>query len=1420
MCGLTACSMLFTMPALAWAADEPQNTNIDNGLIAYYDFENVNEKKVPNVQGEEKYAGTLSGDNVSVEDGTLFGKSLKFTEGTQGVMTIPQIMNTGEKSYSVSMWFKYDTTTDRGGKKTVLLQQNGAGRTFLQFTSDNKYATYVNQTDVFSDKTFDAKQWQHVTITYDTDTKKVTFYVNGESDGEKAAGNAETNALTDLLIGRHKNAGNDPLSMRGLVDEIRVYDKVLTAEEAKAVYESKAGAMLFPQLQETLKEAKALDESGSLGAEVEEAKVLKEAITEAEKLTSQSPLSEISEMIETLEEAMKNYRAEVGVVLTVSPTKEERSIDRGTIGINHRYAFNGYGSFDSTTMKMKDEFTELYKDAGFGSIRYPGGTISNLFRWKDTIGDKEDRVNQIHGFYNNPNQGGIAPNFGLTEVADFAYRDDVQSEIVYVYGFGRGSAQDAADLVEYLNAPAGSNPNDGVAWADIRKANGHEEPYNVRYFEIGNENNQGGDDGTASQQYWMSKVEGGAEKAYVEGGVASFTKQYAVKKDDWNKAASVSDGTANQVRYMRYANPNPMTGKDGKTLVENFEAVQKGSVEVWVGTDGEGNNHKWEVVESLDNAGANDQKVTIDYRDGSIHFGDGTHGKIPAKGQQIYVTYKVKRDGFVAVSKAMKDMTAEINEINAKSGSAEKASCYVYSSWETKGFIDKMAAGNWNNYYDGLTIHPYCGDPGADQDKGAFYDSAMRLAENVGIQKVKNYVNMLPQGKVPVISEYGIFRSTSPLLRSQTHAVYIAKVLMEYVRLGSPYIQKHCLVDWYSSGADSLGPTQQAVIQAVPQTGANQGTGEGNFRFFSTPSAKVFELFSNSFAKGTKVVGTEFEHVETLANGTKAYSAIASKGDDGTLYVTVVNTDRENDKKLRVKVEGVDLTGKTVEVQTLAGESFVDENSLAEPDKVTIENSTVTAEGTDLELTAKAHSVMSITVKEKVDPPAPETYTVTAKANNTDMGTVTIDPVKDKYNAGEKVTATATAKEGYEFVNWTVDGQEVSTKTTYELTVEKNTELTANFKAKAPVEEKFTVTARVNDSKMGEAKIDPDKAEYVKGEKVKAIATAKEGYEFVNWTVDGEAVSTEATYEFTVDKNVELTANFKETEKPVEKFTVTAKVNDSKMGTVKLDPDKAEYAKGEKVTATATAKEGYEFVNWTVAGKAVSTEATYEFTVDKNVELTANFKETEKPVEKFTVTAKVNDSKMGTVKLDPDKAEYAKGEKVTATATAKEGYEFVNWTVEGKAVSTETTYEFLVDKNVELTANFKKTEKPVEKVTITVKANDSKMGTVKLDPAKESYENGEIVTAIATAKEGYKFVNWTVAGKVVSDKAEYKFKVDRAAELQANFVKVSEDPKPENPKDEDKAVQTGDNGVSPIIPLAGLMLAAGAAVVALRKKED
>ena len=394
--------------------------------------------------------------------------------------------------------------------------------------------------------------------------------------------------------------------------------------------------------------------------------------------------------------------------------------------------------------------------------------------------------------------------------------------------------------------------------------------------------------------------------------------------------------------------------------------------------------------------------------------------------------------------------------------------------------------------------------------------------------------------------------------------------------------------------------------------------------------------------------------------------------------------------------------------------------------------------------------------------------------------------------------------------------------TNYKITVEKD----------VPEVKEYTVTATVNDDAMGTAELSPSASKYKEGTEVTATAKVKDEskYEFVNWTVNDEEVSKKAEYKFTVDKDMELKANFKAKDPVEETFTVKVKANDANMGEAKLDPAKAEYAKGEKVKAMAAAKEGYEFVNWTVDGKAVSAEATYEFLVKEDVELTANFKETEKPVEQFTVIVKANDDKMGTVAINPMKESYAKGETVIVIAEAKEGYEFVNWTSEGKVFSDSAAYEFAVEKRMELVANFKEKDAPKPPVTedtfkLNVTVNDDKMGTVKLDPAKDSYKAGDVVTATATAKDGYKFVNWTVDGKEVSDKAEYAFKVDRDVTLKANFEKVAADPKPEtpkpeNPKDEDKAVQTGDNCVSPIIPLAGLALAAGAAVTVLRKKED
>ena len=927
-------SMLKLYPVTK-VSTEPEPSVPAEGLLAHYDFETVEGTTVlNNVTSNETTTATLHGDAVVTDLGgeNPLGHSLQLSSAQDG-MQLTDIVNAAESSFSVSMWYKLNSTSS----VNVNLFQAGtiggsAGRTILILQPNSTYKSYLTANDaVITTTSVERTEWQHITFVYDRDTSKGYFYINGEADNADgvAMGATAPVSTSDMIVGRHRGVEG---AFDGLIDEVLVYNKALSAEEAKAIFD------------------------------------MTDSIVNPEIPVDPNPTEPPVDPADA-------------ITLTVDVNDPQRVIDSASIfGINHRYAFNGYGSFDSQTMQIKEDFKKLYEAAGFGSIRYPGGTISNLFNWKTTIGPVADRKDQIHGFYNNAGQGGIAPNFGLTEIGTFA--ESVGSEIVYVYSLGRGNAQDAADLIEYLNAKVGTNPNGGVDWAQVRANNGHPEPYNVRYFEIGNEMQQAwaGSDGTASQGYWTTSVAEGSETAYIDGGTAVFNRQYAVCEEDWNEQASKSDGSANLVRYMRYANVNPKLLVDGKLVDDpDFKAVNDG-VTVYVG------GTAWTEVESFENSGPSDNHYVIDYSTGAIRFGDGSKGAIPAYGQQITVSYSVERQGFLDVSKAIKETTAKINELE---GTAHEA--YVYSSYETAGFISKMAARNANEWYDGLTIHPYSGTPSGSG--AAFYDSAMSLAESSGIAKVQNYVDMMPADKVPVISEYGIFRSTDQLVRSQTHAIYIAKVLMEYVRLGSPYIQKHCLIDWYSSGADSLGPTQQAVIQAVAGADADTRTGEGTFTFFSTPSAHVFQMLNSGF--GDTIVATEFSQVPTLGNGAKALSALASTDENSNIYIAIVNASRTEDYAIALDLQGISGEGATVTAQVLTADSFDAQNSPENPNAVSVQELSLSGQWVQ---TIPKHTFVVL----KIDP-AGELDTSTV------VGGFTVDPAELPTKGGD-VCVTITGR--------------------------------------------------------------------------------------------------------------------------------------------------------------------------------------------------------------------------------------------------------------------------------------------------------------------------------------------------------------------------------------------------------------------------
>ena len=107
------------------------------------------------------------------------------------------------------------------------------------------------------------------------------------------------------------------------------------------------------------------------------------------------------------------------------------------------------------------------------------------------------------------------------------------------------------------------------------------------------------------------------------------------------------------------------------------------------------------------------------------------------------------------------------------------------------------------------------------------------------------------------------------------------------------------------------------------------------------------------------------------------------------------------------------------------------------PTKVMFKNSIIaTVEGRDFELDDVEY-----------DAEITSAYSVTASSSDEAKGTVEIIGGGDSVAGGSTVTVTATSVAGYEFVNWTSEGIEVSTENPYQFTVSENIALVANFKA-------------------------------------------------------------------------------------------------------------------------------------------------------------------------------------------------------------------------------------------------------------------------------------------------------------------------------------------------------------------------------------
>ncbi|MDA3943792.1 MAG: right-handed parallel beta-helix repeat-containing protein [Bacteroidetes bacterium] len=144
-------------------------------------------------------------------------------------------------------------------------------------------------------------------------------------------------------------------------------------------------------------------------------------------------------------------------------------------------------------------------------------------------------------------------------------------------------------------------------------------------------------------------------------------------------------------------------------------------------------------------------------------------------------------------------------------------------------------------------------------------------------------------------------------------------------------------------------------------------------------------------------------------------------------------------------------------------------------------------------------------------------------------------------------------------------------------------------------------------------------------------------------------------------------------------YTLSTSSNPTSGGTTTGD---GTYESGSNVTVTATPNTNFVFSNWTENGNVVSTAASFNFTINSDRNLVANF------LEVFTLSTSSNPSSGGTTTGD---GTYESGNNVTVTATPNTNFVFSNWTENGNVVSTNQTYSFIITENLNLIANFEST---------------------------------------------------------------------------------------------------------------------------------
>jgi len=190
------------------------------------------------------------------------------------------------------------------------------------------------------------------------------------------------------------------------------------------------------------------------------------------------------------------------------------------------------------TAGVRNDVVAALKKMKIPSLRWPGGCFADTYHWKDGIGPKGKRPSIVNTWW-----GGVVEDnsFGTH---DFLNMCELLGAEPYLAGnIGSGTVQELADWVQYVNTD-NKNP-----MSDLRKGNGRDKPWSVKYWGVGNE--AWGCGGNMTAEYYANEY-----KKYAtfmgNAGTKAFKIASGASDDDYhwtetlmkNIPASLLDGVA------------------------------------------------------------------------------------------------------------------------------------------------------------------------------------------------------------------------------------------------------------------------------------------------------------------------------------------------------------------------------------------------------------------------------------------------------------------------------------------------------------------------------------------------------------------------------------------------------------------------------------------------------------------------------------------------------------------------------------------------------------------------------------------------------------------------------------------------------------------------------------------------------------